>query len=68
LFLAGASVLLRGREHQADDRVQQLLARVRRPQSSTPIQPVRTEQVPLTTYPAQSETRVPVEGETTRLP
>lgn len=65
LFLAGASILLRGREDRADARVQALVSRVRR--RPTAIVPVRTEQVPLTTYQAPPEPADSAMGETTRL-
>jgi 4-amino-4-deoxy-L-arabinose transferase-like glycosyltransferase len=67
LFLAGASILARGREHELDGRVQLLLGWVRRPNSA--IQPVRSQQVPITTHSQPSETvDSPAVGETTRLP
>jgi hypothetical protein len=69
LFLAGGSILLRGREHLADDRLQRLLGRVRRQPGA--MQPVRSQQVPVTSYapPAETvETSQPAVGETTRLP
>jgi len=67
LFLAGASILARGREQEVDRRVQSLLGRLRRP--NTALQPARSQQVPVTTYPQPSETvDAPVVGETTRLP
>lgn len=73
LFLAGASVLLRGREHKAEDQVQRLVSRVTRrrtPASSTSYQvPVTSQEhqiVPITTSSVSSDT--PAVGETTRLP
>ncbi|MFO7167345.1 MAG: hypothetical protein DIU80_004880 [Chloroflexota bacterium] len=69
LFLAGVSVLLRGREDQVDDRVQQLLGRMKQRGA---LRPVRSQQVPVTTYQPQAEqpevARPPAVGETTRLP
>ncbi|HWQ14744.1 MAG TPA: hypothetical protein VNL77_18240 [Roseiflexaceae bacterium] len=64
LFLAGASILLRGREHQLDDRVQRVLGRARR-QPGMAVQPVPTQQVPIATYQPPAEP--PAVGETTRL-
>lgn len=64
LFLAGASILLRGREAELDARVQGLLGRVSR--RSTAIQPVRSQQVPVTTVSVEPSD-APSMGETTRL-
>jgi hypothetical protein len=76
LFLAGASVLLRGRETNADGYVQNALAQVRRRRSAAP-RPTPTQQVEITTtYPTplpSSQPRPSVSetnsntGETTRL-
>jgi hypothetical protein len=64
LFLAGASILVRGREQQLDDQVQRLLGRAsRRP--GTAITPVTTQHVPISTYQPPVETVAM--GETTRL-
>jgi hypothetical protein len=53
LFLAGASILLRGREEQADTRVQRALTLARRRPAA--IQPVHSQHVPVTTYPQASD-------------
>jgi hypothetical protein len=76
LFLAGASVLLRGREDRVDTYVQNAIAqagrRSNRTARSVPTQqvPISTPQVtlppPATTQPAEEERSVST-GETTRL-
>ena len=67
LFLAGASLLLRGRELQADAMIQQALtqARTRRPASRS----ITTQQVPISAPPAAPtiEQEAPSTGNTTRL-
>lgn len=67
LFLAGMSILARGREFQVDDRIQALLGRVRSrrarpsvPAQSTPATP------PQVVAPREQESAVTT-GETTRL-
>ena len=73
LFLAGASVLIRGREDRVDLYVQQAAARLRRPRMAAHAVPA--QRVEITTsqpapiapaQPAARETR-PTTGETTRL-
>ena len=73
LFLAGASVLIRGREDRVDLYVQQAAARLRRPRTAAHAVPA--QRVEITTsqpapiapaQPAARETR-PTTGETTRL-
>ncbi|MEN9936228.1 MAG: hypothetical protein RLZZ387_2807 [Chloroflexota bacterium] len=67
LFLAGASILARGREHQLDGRVQALIGRARR-QPGTAIQRSQAQQVPIATYqPPQSGESGASVGDTTRL-
>src|SRR5262245_36647840 len=67
LFLAGASLVLRGRELQADGMIQQALtqARTRRTASRS----ITTQQVPISAPPAAptSEIDAPSTGNTTRL-
>lgn len=71
LFLAGASVLARGREAAIDERVQHNLAALRRPRPAA--RPAETTSVPVTVYPgAATQPSLPVSdvamtGETTRL-
>jgi hypothetical protein len=75
LFLAGASVLLRGRESRADAFVQQAIARaprrVRPVAHPTPTQYVPISSQPAPAQPAQSQVveagRAVTTGETTRL-
>lgn len=63
LLLAGASILMRGREHAVDDQVQGLIAMVKAPRvASAPARPA--QHVPIT---AESGSEVPSTGETTRL-
>ena len=67
LFLAGASLLLRGRELQADAMIQQALtqAHTRRAASRS----ITTQQVPISAPPATptNEVETPSTGNTTRL-
>ncbi|HEX9371968.1 MAG TPA: hypothetical protein VF897_13220 [Roseiflexaceae bacterium] len=73
LFLAGASVLMRGREDRADASIQQTVARMRRARPAAQSTP--TQHVPITTSQAAQIAPAaprPVEpaaktGETTRL-
>lgn len=76
LFLAGASVLARGREDRIDTKVQQLITQFGR-RSHSPARTTPAQHVPITTtYPqplspaatpqTQAE-RTPTTGETTRL-
>ena len=70
LFLAGASVLLRGRENQVEEWVERTFRQTRsRP---TTIQSYPVQQVPITTQPTSTpslgdETSTPTTGETKRL-
>jgi hypothetical protein len=74
LFLAGASVLMRGRETNVDAYVQNALAQARR-RPATTARPTPTQHVPITTSqpaPLSPAQPTPVErtsntGETTRL-
>src|SRR5689334_11384161 len=69
IFLAGLSLLLRGRELQADAAVQQALSQARARRVAP--RPITTQQVPITTQapaPPASEYQAPTTGETTRLP
>jgi hypothetical protein len=75
LFLAGASVLMRGREDRADAYAQQLIAQARRRQPAA--RPMPSQRVEITTShpapiaPAQprpvERASAPTTGETTRL-
>jgi len=76
LFLAGASILLRGRESQADSYVQNALAQLGR-RSGRAARPVPTQHVPIATQqpptpivpntPQHTNVETPAVGETTRL-
>ncbi|HMO56032.1 MAG TPA: hypothetical protein PKC19_01650 [Roseiflexaceae bacterium] len=71
LFLAGASLLIRGREQAIDERIQALFGRVRH-SGSHALQRARSQQVPVVTHPATSyeppvAQPAPQVGETTRL-
>lgn len=65
LLLAGASILLRGREYQADDQVQALLSGLRSSRGASR-NPLPGQQVPYTT-PETNVTDTPRVGKTTRL-
>ena len=68
LFLAGVSVLIRGREAEIDSALQATLAQARR-RRATP-RPITTQQVPITTQPAAPQppsTDAPATGQTMRL-
>ena len=67
LFLAGASLLLRGRELQADTMIQQALSQARTRRSVS--RSITTQQVPISAPPAAptSEYEAPSTGNTTRL-
>ena len=67
LFLAGASLLLRGRELQADTMIQQALTQARTRRS--PSRSITTQQVPISAPPAAStsEYEGPTTGNTTKL-
>jgi hypothetical protein len=71
LFLAGLSVLLRGRELMVDAVVQGLVGQARGQRAT--LRPITTQQVPITTQPAQAtppstEYEAATTGQTTRLP
>lgn len=75
LFLAGASVLMRGREAQIDDSVQRMFNRSYRSYPPTTSTSLSTQHVPVMTQPHTSaapnvtieEAPAPTTGETTRL-
>jgi hypothetical protein len=70
IFLAGLSLLLRGRELQADAAIQQALSQASARRATR--RPITTQQVPITTQappaPLASGYEAPTTGETTRLP
>lgn len=69
LLLAGASLLLRGREYQVDDQIQMWLGGLRSSRS-TNRNILPTQQVPVTpapTVPEPNTLDVPAVGKTTRL-
>ena len=67
IFLAGLSLLLRGRELQADAAIQQAVSQARARRTAP--RPITTQQVPITTQaPPASEYQAPTTGDTTRLP
>ena len=67
LFLAGASLLLRGHELQADAMIQQALTQARTRRSAS--RSITTQQVPISAPPATTtdEADAPSTGNTTRL-
>jgi hypothetical protein len=67
VVLAGASLLLRGRELQADAMIQQALTQARTRRS--PSRSITTQQVPISAPPAAptSDYEAPTTGNTTRL-
>lgn len=68
LFLAGISILVRGREMEIDTQVQRFVGGLRRPRS-TPRSP-ETTSVPITVHPGNAPHPAmdrPATGETTRL-
>jgi hypothetical protein len=76
IFLAGVSLLLRGRELAVDATVQQALSQARSRRAAP--RPITTQQVPITTQPAPAapqppaapaatEYEAPITGDTTRL-
>jgi TM2 domain-containing membrane protein YozV len=69
LFLAGSSILIRGREEQVDDQVQQFIGNLGQRRASQ--RPLTTQQVPVTTQVpvvnTASEGDPSTTGETTRL-
>ena len=65
LFLLGASLLLRGREHEAETRVREVIARVRQGRTTRPIP---TQHVPVVTHQTLNvETEQANTNETRRL-
>jgi hypothetical protein len=67
LFLAGSSLLLRGRELQANTMIQQAISQARTRRSAS--RSIATQQVPISAAPAAptSEYEAPSTGNTTRL-
>jgi hypothetical protein len=67
LFLAGASLLLRGRELQADTMIRQALTQARGRRSAS--RSITTQQVPISAppAPAANDYEAPTTGNTTRL-